>query len=102
MPADNVEGSQAADWLAKKAKKVFVVDDLSDYGKGVADAVAAGAQEAKGVTVTSQGVDAKTTDYGPIAQKVAQLRCRGDVLRRLRRPGGAVRQGAARRPATRA
>jgi len=46
-----------------------VVDDLSDYGKGAADAVQQELQ-AKGVKTTRQGVDAKTTDYSVISQKV--------------------------------
>ena len=71
VPSDNVEGTQAADWLAVKGlKKVFVVDDLSDYGKGVADAIQK-ELGVKGVTVVRQGVDSKTTDYGAIAQTVA-------------------------------
>jgi branched-chain amino acid transport system substrate-binding protein len=71
VPSDNVEGTQAADWLAVKGlKKVFVIDDLSDYGKGVADAIEA-ELKVKAVTVIRQGVDAKTTDYGAIAQTVA-------------------------------
>jgi len=71
VPSDNVEGTQAADWLAVKGlKKVFVIDDLSDYGKGVADAIQK-ELGVKGVTVTRQGVDSKTTDYGAIAQTVA-------------------------------
>jgi branched-chain amino acid transport system substrate-binding protein len=69
VPSDNVEGTQAADYLAKKVKKLYVIDDLSDYGKGVADAVQAEAK-AKGVTVIRTGVDAKTTDYSPAAQAV--------------------------------
>jgi branched-chain amino acid transport system substrate-binding protein len=69
VPSDNVEGTQAADWLAKKTKKLYVIDDLSDYGKGVADAVEKEAK-AKGVTVIRTGVDAKTTDYSPAAQAV--------------------------------
>jgi branched-chain amino acid transport system substrate-binding protein len=70
VPSDNVEGTQGADWLAAKGiKKVFVIDDLSDYGKGVADAVEA-ELKVKGVAVTRQGVDAKTTDYGATAQLV--------------------------------
>lgn len=69
VPPDSLEGKLAGDWLATKGKKVFVIDDLSDYGKGAADAVE---QElkAKGVTTTRQGVDAKTTDYSVIAQTV--------------------------------
>ena len=71
VPSDTVEGIQAADYLAKKAKKVFVIDDLSEYGKGAADVVR-GQLKKDGVTVVSEGVDAKTDDYGPIATQVAQ------------------------------
>lgn len=69
VPPDSLEGKEAGDWLATKSKDVFVIDDLSDYGKGAADAVQ---QElkAKGVKTTRQGVDAKTTDYSVIAQQV--------------------------------
>ena len=70
VPTDGVEGIATADFLAKKYKTVFVLDDLSTYGKGVADVVRK-ELKAKGVKVTSQGVDAKTTDYGAVAQKVA-------------------------------
>ncbi len=67
---DSLEGKEAADWLAKKSpKSVFVVDDLTDYGKGAADAVEA-ELKTKGVSVTRQGVAQKTTDYSVIAQKV--------------------------------
>jgi branched-chain amino acid transport system substrate-binding protein len=72
VPPDSLEGKEAGDWLATKAtktKKVFVIDDLSDYGKGAADAVQA-ELKVKGVSVTRQGVDAKTTDYSVIAQQV--------------------------------
>jgi branched-chain amino acid transport system substrate-binding protein len=69
VPTDGVEGKAAADWLASKFKKVFVVDDTTVYGKGVADVVA-GELKAKGVTVLRQGVPQNTQDYGAIAQKV--------------------------------
>ncbi|MDQ1487105.1 MAG: branched-chain amino acid transport system substrate-binding protein [Actinomycetota bacterium] len=72
VPPDSLEGKEAGDWLALKAtktKKVFVVDDLSDYGKGAADAVEA-ELKAKGVATERQGVDAKTTDYSVIAHQV--------------------------------
>ncbi|CAN5408710.1 branched-chain amino acid ABC transporter substrate-binding protein [soil metagenome] len=69
VPPDSLEGKLAGDYLAAKSKSIFVVDDLSDYGKGAADAVETEAK-AKGSTVTRQGVDAKTTDYSVIAQKV--------------------------------
>jgi branched-chain amino acid transport system substrate-binding protein len=71
VPNDNVEGSQGADWLARKGvKKLFVLQDLSPYGKGVGDTVAKEAK-AKGITVTEQGLDGTTTkNYGPIAQTI--------------------------------
>ena len=72
MPNDFAEGPAAADWLAKKAKKVMVVSDKSAYGDGVAGAVSK-ELKAKGVTVIDQAADATTTkDYGPIAQTVKQ------------------------------
>jgi branched-chain amino acid transport system substrate-binding protein len=69
FPNDYAEGPAAADFLAKHAQKVFVVNDLSAYGAGVAGAVAKELKK-KGVTVITQGVDAKTTDYGPISQTI--------------------------------
>ena len=71
VPADNIEGVQAADWLAKKAKKVFVIDDLSEYGKGASDVVRAQLKK-DGIEVISEGVDAKTDDYSTAATKVKQ------------------------------
>ncbi len=70
VPADNVEGVQAADWLAKKAKKVFVIDDLSEYGKGAADIVRAQLKADK-VTVVSAAQEAKNDNFGPLATQVA-------------------------------
>jgi branched-chain amino acid transport system substrate-binding protein len=69
VPTDGVEGAQASDWLAKKFKKVYVVDDTQTYGKGVADVVEK-SLKAKGVKVTRQGVAQTTQDYGAIAQAV--------------------------------
>ena len=69
VPPDSLEGKEAADWLAANAKNVYVVDDLSDYGKGAADAVQA-ELKAKSIKTERDGVDAKTTDYSVIAQKI--------------------------------
>lgn len=69
VPTDGVEGKATADFLAKKFKSVFVIDDTSTYGKGVADVVRA-ELKAKGATVDSQSI-APTTDYSAIAQAVA-------------------------------
>lgn len=69
VPTDGVEGKATADYLAKKFKKVFVVDDTTVYGKGVGDVVRK-ELKAKGVAVTSQGVAQNTQDYGAISQTV--------------------------------
>jgi len=69
VPNDSVEAPEAADWLAKKAKKVFVIDDTSEYGKGAGDGVRA-ELKAKGITPTDQSVPASTQDYGAVAQAV--------------------------------
>jgi branched-chain amino acid transport system substrate-binding protein len=69
VPTDAVEGTAAAKWLASKFKKVFVVDDTTVYGKGVADSVQKGLK-AGGVKVSRQGVAQNTQDYGAIAQTV--------------------------------
>jgi branched-chain amino acid transport system substrate-binding protein len=70
VPPDSVEGVEAADWLAKKAQKVFVIDDTTDYGKGAGDVVR---QElgTKGIQVVNQSVPQNTQDYGAVAQAVA-------------------------------
>jgi branched-chain amino acid transport system substrate-binding protein len=71
VPNDNVEGSQGADWLARTGvKKLFVLQDLSAYGKGVGDTVAKEAK-AKGIKVTEQGLDGTSTkNYNPIAHTI--------------------------------
>jgi len=71
IPNDNVEGSQGADWLARTgAHRVFVLNDLSAYGQGVANTMAS-ELKAKGVTVVAKGVDGTTTkNYNPIAQTI--------------------------------
>ena len=71
IPNDNVEGAQGADWLARTgAKNVFVLNDLSAYGSGVANTLA-GELKKKGVKVQTAGADGMNTkNYGPIAQKI--------------------------------
>ena len=92
IPTTTLEGPAAADWLAKKAKKVFVVNDKSAYGEGVADAVA-GELKAKGVTVTRRVSTDDDQGLRPDRADGQAVRCRRAVLRRLRRPGCPVRQG---------
>jgi branched-chain amino acid transport system substrate-binding protein len=71
IPNDNVEGSQGADWLARTgAHKVFVLDDASPYGQGVAKTMT-NELKAKGVAVKTGSVPAATTkNYDPIANTI--------------------------------
>jgi branched-chain amino acid transport system substrate-binding protein len=70
VPTDGIEGKATADYLAKKFKKVFVVDDTTVYGKGVADVVYA-ELKAKGATVKRQGTNGdKDTNLAPIATAI--------------------------------
>jgi branched-chain amino acid transport system substrate-binding protein len=71
IPNDNVEGAQGADWLARTgAKKVFVLNDLSAYGQGVANTMAQ-TLKSKNVAVVTKGVDGTSTrNYNPIAQTI--------------------------------
>jgi len=77
-PNDNMQGHGMAEFMAKKvkAKKVYVVDDTSDYGKGLAD-VARAELKAAGVTVINDSVPAKTPDYTNAATKVANSGAQG-------------------------
>jgi branched-chain amino acid transport system substrate-binding protein len=67
VPTDGIEGKATADYLAKKFKNVFVVDDTTVYGKGVADVVFAELRS-KGVTTKRQGTNgANDSNLSPIA-----------------------------------
>jgi len=69
---DSVQGPAAADYMAKvlKAGKVFVVDDKTQYGTGLAAAIVAELKKA-GVAVETDSAPQKTQDYSQIASKVA-------------------------------
>jgi len=68
---DSVQGPAAADYLAKslKAKKVFVIDDKTQYGTGLASAIKDQLTK-DGVEVVSDSAPQKTSDYAPLASKV--------------------------------
>jgi branched-chain amino acid transport system substrate-binding protein len=79
---DNSQGPADALYMGKTVglKKVYVVDDASDYGKGLAQAFV-GAASANGLTVVKhdtapatsqcvQGATGNVQQYGPLAQKI--------------------------------
>ncbi|MBG0817456.1 branched-chain amino acid ABC transporter substrate-binding protein [Planomonospora sp. ID82291] len=72
LPNDGVQGPGIADFIAggAAAKNVFVIDDKSEYGKPLADAVRA-QLKTKGVTVTDDSLDPAESDFSSVANKVA-------------------------------
>ncbi|MER7706996.1 branched-chain amino acid ABC transporter substrate-binding protein [Kitasatospora sp. NPDC097605] len=72
VPPDAVQGVAAADYLAKvvMAKSVYVLDDKSDYGVGLAGNIK-NQLAADGTQVISDSVAAGTNDYSAVATKIA-------------------------------
>ncbi|MEU4543625.1 branched-chain amino acid ABC transporter substrate-binding protein [Nonomuraea dietziae] len=72
LPNDAVQGPGIADFIAgaAAAKNVFVIDDKSEYGKPLADAVRA-QLKSKGVTVTDDSLDPAESDFSSVVNKVA-------------------------------
>jgi branched-chain amino acid transport system substrate-binding protein len=75
IATDDVQGAAGAEWAKTQGKtKAYVLDDTQVYGAGLAKAWALHANKI-GLTVvspnkTSEGFDAKATDYSALAQKV--------------------------------
>ena len=70
VPPDSEQGTQAADYLAKKTtKSVYLIDDTSEYGQGLAADIEK-ELKVKGTKYVREGVSDKTTDFSTIAQKV--------------------------------
>lgn len=75
IATDDAQGSAGAEWAKSLGKtKAYVLDDTQVYGAGLAKAWALHANEI-GIDVvspnkTSEGFDAKATDYSALAQKI--------------------------------
>lgn len=71
VPNDNMQGKAMADYFAKtvKAKKVYLIDDKTDYGVGLAK-VAEENLKAAGVELVKKSVPQKTPDYSATAKDV--------------------------------
>ncbi|MGJ6963149.1 branched-chain amino acid ABC transporter substrate-binding protein [Streptosporangium sp. G11] len=99
LPSDSIQGPGIGDFIATGvgAKKVFVIDDKSEYGKPLSDAVKA-ALEAKGVTPTTDSLDPAESDFSSVVNKVAAAKpeaiffggyyaAGGNLLKQLRDKG---------------
>jgi branched-chain amino acid transport system substrate-binding protein len=75
IATDDVQGAAGAEWAKSLGhKKAYVLDDTQVYGAGLAKAWALHANkigiEVASPNKTSEGFDAKATDYGALAQKI--------------------------------
>ena len=69
---DDVQGPGAASFLVKNAgfKKVAVIDDQTEYGKGLAKAVADGVTAAGGTVAVTDSIDPKADNWSSTVNKV--------------------------------
>lgn len=74
VATDATQGPVAAKYIAENlgAEKVAVIDDSSEYGKGLADIVESSLKDAGAEVVFRQGVEAGQQDYSAIVGQVAQ------------------------------
>jgi branched-chain amino acid transport system substrate-binding protein len=75
IATDDIQGAAGAEWAKTQGKtKAYVLDDTQVYGAGLAKSWALHANkiglEVVSPNKTSEGFDAKATDYGALAQKV--------------------------------
>ncbi|MEU3446730.1 branched-chain amino acid ABC transporter substrate-binding protein [Streptomyces thermolilacinus] len=71
VPNDSMQGAGMATYYAKKlkAKKVYLIDDKTDYGAGLAG-VAEKGLKAAGIEIVRKSVPQKTPDYSATAKDV--------------------------------
>ncbi|WP_449063781.1 branched-chain amino acid ABC transporter substrate-binding protein [Planomonospora algeriensis] len=99
LPNDGVQGPGIADFIVDgaAAKNVFVIDDKSEYGKPLSDAVRA-QLKTKGATVTDDSLDPAESDFSSVVNKVAAAKpdaiffggyyaAGGNLLKQLRDKG---------------
>jgi branched-chain amino acid transport system substrate-binding protein len=69
---DDVQGPGVAHYITKQlaAKKVAVIDDASDYGKGLADIVAKTVKQDGSTVVDREEIDPKASDYSSTVNKI--------------------------------
>jgi branched-chain amino acid transport system substrate-binding protein len=74
VPADDIQGRVAAQWIhAMGGKTVYVLDDRGLYGKGIADVFAVTAAQL-GLTILGRdGIDPKAQEYRGLMTKVKPL-----------------------------
>jgi branched-chain amino acid transport system substrate-binding protein len=69
---DNSQGPAAAKYMIDtvKAKKIAVLDDASEYGKGIADIVRTKVKDGGATVADSESIDPKGTDFSSSVTKI--------------------------------
>lgn len=74
VPADDLQGSVAAEWISDLGgKTVYVLDDRSLYGKGIADVFAVAAETTAIRVLGREGIDPKAQEYRSLMAKIRAL-----------------------------
>jgi len=74
VPADDIQGKAAAEWIQKLGgKKVYVLDDRGLYGKGIADVFVATAPDFGLQLLGREGIDPKAQEYRSLMTKIKAL-----------------------------
>ena len=69
---DNAQGPAAANYITGdlKAKNIAVIDDASEYGKGIADIVRTTVKASGATVVASESIDPAGTDFSSTVTKI--------------------------------
>ncbi len=74
VPADDLQGRAAAHWMRQLgARSVYVLDDRSLYGKGIADVLVQAAPAAGLQLLGREGMDPKAQEYRSLMTKIKAL-----------------------------
>jgi branched-chain amino acid transport system substrate-binding protein len=74
VPADDIQGREGASWMAQMGgKSVYIIDDRSLYGKGVADVFNVSAESAGIKVLGREGIDPKAQEYRSLMAKIKEL-----------------------------
>lgn len=74
VPADDIQGAVAAQWMKQmSAKSVYVLDDRGLYGKGIADVFQATAEDLGLNVLGREGIDPKAQEYRSLLTKIKGL-----------------------------
>ncbi|MFN0149773.1 MAG: branched-chain amino acid ABC transporter substrate-binding protein [bacterium] len=74
VPADDLQGKVAAQWIHQMGgKKVYVLDDRGLYGKGIADVFCVTAEDLGIKLLGREGIDPKAQEYRSLMAKIKEM-----------------------------